>query len=133
MGELGVDDSNKGGKDRGEWEGRSLRAHNRARKQALSADEVLAKQLGHDVLDVRDIDLVDHTVDALAERIPAQTLVLWRALVLARLGLHGAQARGRDVSAAGTRAEHVGELRLGDLRAGTAATLGRSGKALKRR
>jgi hypothetical protein len=46
LGKLGVDDSDKGGEDGREREG-----------GGLGADDVLAKQLGHDVLDVGHVDL----------------------------------------------------------------------------
>lgn len=54
---LGVHNGDEGSEDGSEGEGRRLRPHNRARKEALSANEVLAKELRNDVLDVGDVDL----------------------------------------------------------------------------
>lgn len=57
LGKLGVDDSDKGGEDGREREGGGLGAHDGSCEESLAADDVLAKQLGHDVLDVGHVDL----------------------------------------------------------------------------
>jgi hypothetical protein len=58
---LGVDDGDEGGKDGREGQGGCLGFHDRPRKETSSSDEVLAKQLGDDVLDVRYVDLYPST------------------------------------------------------------------------
>jgi hypothetical protein len=64
-----------------EGQTRRLRFHDRSTKQASSSDQVLAKQLRHDVLDVRRVDLVDQTVDTLLQRLPRHALILLARLI----------------------------------------------------
>ena len=50
--QLRVDDSYECREDGGEWKRRRLSTHERPCEQAFSTDQVLAKQLRHDVLDI---------------------------------------------------------------------------------
>ena len=59
-----------------------------------ATDEVLGEKLGHDGLDIGHVDLVDETVDALAQRCPRHALVLWAALVRHLLLQHAQARRG---------------------------------------
>jgi len=64
-----------------ERQARRLRFHDAPAKQASSADKVLSKQLRHDMLDVRDVDLVDKAIDGFLERLPRHTLILFARLI----------------------------------------------------
>lgn len=55
--QLGVDNGDEGRKNGREGEGRGLSFHNRTGKQSLSSDQVFAKEFGHDVFDVGNVDL----------------------------------------------------------------------------
>ena len=112
LGQLRVDDGRHGRVDGREGQARGLRLHDAAAEQAAAAHQVLAEELGHDVLDVGHVDLVDEPVDRLLERLPGHALVLLARLVR-DLRLQGAQAGGRNVRAAGARGEKLVVLGLG--------------------
>jgi hypothetical protein len=84
----------------------SLRFHNGPAEQTTTPNQILAKQLGHDVLDVGHIDLVDQTIDRLLERLPRHPLVLLARLIR-DLRLQRAESCWRDVC---TTRPHVQEL-----------------------
>ena len=111
LGQLGVDDGDERGKDGGERQRRGLGAHDGADKEALAADEVLAKEFGDDELDVGRVDLIDETVDALAECVPGQSLVVVAlVVVLGLLGEEGAEAVRGHVGAASARGGELLDL-----------------------
>lgn len=115
--QLGIDDGHERGEDGREGERRRLGAHDRTAEQPAAADQVLAEELGHDVLDVGDVDLrelaygpcanarrrdrrraerpfampthlVDQTIERLAQGVPSQALVLLALLLHHALLLH---------------------------------------------
>lgn len=110
--ELRVDDGRHGGVDGGERERRRLGLHDASAEQAAAADQILAKELGNDVLDVGDVDLVDEAVDGFLERLPRHALVLFACLV-GDLRLQGAQSCGWDVCAARTHVQQLLVFRFG--------------------
>ncbi len=57
--------------------------------------------------------LVYQPIDALPERIPAQSLILRTLLVLRCLRLHRPQSRRRNICSTAPRPEQLGKLRLG--------------------
>ncbi|GJC95161.1 hypothetical protein ColKHC_03987 [Colletotrichum higginsianum] len=108
-----VDDGGHGGEDGSEGQRGGLCLHDGATEQAAALDQVLAKQLGDDVLDVGVVDLVDQTVDALLQGLPHQPLILLGALVR-DLGLQRPQPGGRDVCASGPHGQQLLVLGLCD-------------------
>ena len=60
--QLRIDNSYERREDRGEGKRRRLSTHERPCEQALSTDQVLAKQLRHDVLDIRYVDLMSDSI-----------------------------------------------------------------------
>ena len=64
--QLCIDDGHQSGKDRRKGKRGRLGAHDAPRKESLAADEVLAEKLGHNVLDVRDVDLFESAVSRAA-------------------------------------------------------------------
>lgn len=77
LGQLGVDDCSHGSIDRGEGQTSSLSLHDATAEQTTSSDQVLGKQLGDNMLDVGDVDLVDQTVDGLFQSLPGHALKLF--------------------------------------------------------
>lgn len=63
------------------WQTGGLRLHDRSAEQPTATNQILTKKLRHDILDIRDIDLVDQTVDRLLQRLPRHTLVLLAGLI----------------------------------------------------
>lgn len=59
---FGVDYSNHRRIYWSEWQACSLRLHDAAAEQSPASDQVFAKQLGYDELDVRDINFVDQSI-----------------------------------------------------------------------
>lgn len=104
--QLGVDNGRHGRVDGRKGQARGLGLHDGAAEEAAAAHQVLAKQLGHNVLDVGRVDLVDQAVDALLERLPRHPLVLLAALVR-DLRLQRPQPRRRDVRAARPHVEQL--------------------------
>ena len=84
LGELGVEDGDERRVDVREPGRRELGLHERAAEEAAAADEVELEQLRDDRPDVPDVYLVHEAVDALAQRLPGQSLELGRPLVLVR-------------------------------------------------
>jgi hypothetical protein len=58
-----------------------LRLHDGTAEQAPSSNQVLSKQLGNDELDIRNVDLVDQTIDRLLQGLPCHALVLLARLI----------------------------------------------------
>lgn len=77
LGKFCVDDGDHGGVDGGKGQTGSLGLHDTAAEETTAADEVLAEQLGDNVLDVGDVDFVDQTVDGLFEGFPGHALKLF--------------------------------------------------------
>ena len=71
---LGVDDGHQSGVHVCEGGGGGLRLLDGAAEQAAAPHHVLRQQLPHDDAQVRDVHLVDQTVDGLLERFPGQPL-----------------------------------------------------------
>ena len=84
LGELGVEDGDERRVDVREPGRRELGLHERAAEEAAAADEVELEQLRDDRPDVPHVYLVHEAVDALAQRLPGQSLELGRPLVLVR-------------------------------------------------
>lgn len=110
--QLGVDNGGHGGEHGREGQRRRLRLHHAAAEQAAALDEVLAKELGDNVLDVRVVDLVDQAVDGLLQGLPHEALVFLARLV-GNLGLQSAESGRRDVCAAGSHRQEFFVFGLG--------------------
>ena len=89
------------------WRGH-LRFNDASSKQSLPTQNVLVQQFDHHVLDVRDIDLVDDTVDTLSEQLPHQFLVFHTLLALHQFGLELPNFVGRHVYTTGTAGCYAG-------------------------
>jgi hypothetical protein len=83
-----------------------LRLQQALAEQPAATDEVLAKQLRHNELDVRRVDLVDETVDGLLQGIPGHPLVFLGGLI-GDGGLQGAQLLRRQVYALTAQVEQL--------------------------
>mmetsp|Transcript_11520 Transcript_11520/g.32119 ORF Transcript_11520/g.32119 Transcript_11520/m.32119 type:complete len:254 (-) Transcript_11520:14-775(-) len=97
--QLRVDDRYEGREDVREPRRRHLRADHRPYKHAAPANEVLLKQLLHQILDVGHVHLVHQAVDALPQRLPGLPLELGAGLVLYVL-LQARHLEWRNVHAA---------------------------------
>lgn len=110
--QLSIHNSRHGRINRRKRQTRSLRLHNRPAKQTPSANQILAKQLRNNVLDVRRVDFIDETVDTLLQSLPRHALVLLARLV-GNLRLQSPQPRGRDIRASGSHIDHLFVFCLG--------------------
>lgn len=81
LGKLRVDNGHHSRVDGRERQRSGLGLHDAPTKQTASTDQVLVEQLGHDVLNVGHVDLVDQTVDRLLQSLPCHALVFLAALV----------------------------------------------------
>ena len=79
--QFGIHDRYHGRVDWCERQTGSLGLHDTPAEQATSTNQVLVEQLWHDVLDVRHVDFVDQSVDALLQGLPSHALVFLRSLV----------------------------------------------------
>ena len=72
FGHFGVDNGHFGSVHWRERLRRLLRFHQRFTKETAPAHQILLKQLGHDLLNIRHTHFVDQTVDRLFQRVPTQ-------------------------------------------------------------
>jgi len=79
--QFGIYDRYHGRVDRCEGQTGSLSLHDTPAEQATSTNQILVEQLWHDVLDIRHVDFVDQSVDALLQGLPSHALVFLRRLV----------------------------------------------------
>jgi len=87
LGKFCVDNGDHSGVDGSERQTGSLGLHDASAEETTATDEILTEQLGNDVLDVGNIDLVDQTIDGLFEGFPGHALELAGLWVVADLSL----------------------------------------------
>jgi hypothetical protein len=104
---FGVDNGDHGGVDGSKWQTGSLSLHDASAEETTATDEVLAEQLGDNVFDVGDIDLVDQTVDGLFQSLPGHALELGGLGIVADLGLESAQPGWRDICSSRAHGEQT--------------------------
>lgn len=97
--------------DRREGQTGCLCLHNAPAEETTATDQVLSKQFRHDMLDVRDIDLVDKTIDRLLQGLPRHSLILL-ARFIGDLRLERAQPSWRDIGSSGAHVQQFLIFRL---------------------
>jgi hypothetical protein len=102
---LGVDNGDHSGVDGSKRQTGSLGLHDASAKETTATDEVLAEQLGNDVFDVGDVDLVDQTIDGLFQSLPSHALELARLRIVSDFGLKSAQPGWRDIGSSRAHCE----------------------------
>lgn len=112
LGKFRINNRHQRRKNRSKRQRRSLRLHHAPRKQPPPANQVLPKQLRHDMLDIRHVHPVHDTRDTLPQRVPRQTLVLCTRLVFRRSSLESAQPCRRDVYTTRARAKELRKFGL---------------------
>jgi hypothetical protein len=113
LGKFRVDDRNHGCINGGERQTGCLRLHDRPAEQAATTDQVLSKQLWHNLLDICRVALVNHALYRLLQCLPRHALV-FRTRFVGDGSLHRAESRRWNIRATGARLGVVyGELALG--------------------
>jgi hypothetical protein len=74
---FGIDDCSHSSIDWREWQTRCLSFHNTATEKSSTSDQILIEQFRNDVFYVRDVDLVDQSVNGLFEGFPRHALELF--------------------------------------------------------
>lgn len=104
---LGVDNGDHGGVDGSKRQTGSLSLHDASAKETTATDEVLGEQLGNDVFDVGNVDLVDQTVDGLFESLPGHALELAGLRIVTNLSLKSAQPGWRHICSSRAHGEQA--------------------------
>jgi hypothetical protein len=65
----------------GKGQGSSLSFHDTPTEQSSTSDKILTKQLGNDVFDIRNINLVDEAIDRFLQGLPCHPLIFFARLV----------------------------------------------------
>ena len=103
---LRIHDSDESSVDMSESGRRQLGLHQRSAEQSATPHEVLLEEFWDDVADVHHVDLVDYSVQRLAQSLPRLSLVLRRRLVL-YVPVQSGQFEGRNVHASSTTVDDL--------------------------